>query len=128
MIELKAAENTLRYEGRQEFAVVDGEKVVGVVELFNYDAADMRAEVGLFIEETSRGKGYGKAALVLLLQYCKETLRLHQVVCDVTVDNAASLHLFESLGFSRCGILKEWTATPDGWMDAVRMQVLSFKF
>lgn len=123
-ITLKITENTLRRTGRQEFAVVDGDEVVGVVELFNYDAVDMRAEVGVFIKETERRKGYGKAALEELLRYCKETLRLHQVVCDVAVDNAASMHLFESLGFALCGILKEWTATPDGWTDAVRMQLL----
>ena len=124
MTELKIAEHTLRRDGRQEFAVVDGDVVVGVVDLFNYDAADMRAEVGVFIKETERGKGYGRAALAELLKYCKETLLLHQVVCDVAIDNNASLRMFESLGFSPCGTLKEWTATPHGWTDAVRMQRL----
>ena len=123
-VTLNIKENTLRKEGRQEYAVVRGEEVVGVVELFNYDPVDMRAEVGLFIKETERGKGYGKAALAELLRHCKETLRLHQVVCDVAVDNLASLRLFERMGFTRCGILKEWTATPQGWTDAVRLQAI----
>lgn len=119
---LKIEENTLRRTGRQEFAVACGDEIVGVVELQNYDAVDMRAELGIFIEESHRGKGYGKAAIEELMRHCKEVLMMHQVVCDIAEDNSASLRLFESLGFTRCGILKEWTATPDGWRDTVRMQ------
>lgn len=102
--------------------MVCGDEIVGVVELQNHDAVDMRAEIGIYIEERYRGKGYGRAAIEELMKYCKEVLGLHQVVCDVAVGNTASLRLFESLGFAPCGTLKEWTATPDGWCDAVRMQ------
>lgn len=116
--------STLRRAGRQEFAIVSGDEVVGVVELFNYDAADARAETGIFVEASLRGKGIGKSAMAQLLDHCRDTLSLHQVVCDVAVDNTASLHLFESLGFTRCGLLREWTATPHGWTDAIRLQKL----
>lgn len=122
MVELKIAENTLHHSGRQEYALVCGEEVVGVVDLFNYDAADQRAEFGLFINPQKRGQGFGRASAVALLDYCREVLKLHQLVCDIAVDNQASLSLFDSVGFTRCGILKEWTSSPQGWTDAVRMQ------
>lgn len=122
MVELKIAENTLHHSGRQEYALVCGDEVVGVVDLFNYDAADQRAEFGLFIDPSKRGQGYGRVSAVALLDYCREVLKLHQLVCDIAVDNQASLSLFDSVGFTRCGILKEWTSSPQGWTDAVRMQ------
>ncbi len=123
IVVLKIAENTLRETGRQEFAVTCHESLpVGIVELFNYDRVDQRAEVAVFIEASHRAKGYGKAALEELIGYCRDVLQLHQLVCDVAVDNTASRHLFESLGFAQCGLLKEWTATPYGWSDALRMQ------
>lgn len=129
----------MRQDGRQEFAVTvgnhsgqrpraltnepdDGQKTIGIVELFNYDKVDMRAEIGIFIDESCRGNGYGKAAVTELLNHCRDVLRLHQVVCDIAAGNTASLRLFESLGFERCGLMREWTATPNGWTDAVRMQ------
>lgn len=122
MVELKIAENTLHHNGRQEYALVCDEEVVGVVDLFNYDAADQRAEFGLFIDPQKRGQGFGRASAIALLDYCREVLKLHQLVCDIAVDNQASLSLFDSVGFTRCGILKEWTSSPQGWTDAVRMQ------
>lgn len=122
ILTLKIEENTLRQSGQQEFAVAVGDEIVGVVNLQNYDPVDMRAEIGLYIEATHRGKGYGKAAIVELMKYCKEVLNMHQIVCDIAEDNIPSLHLFESLSFTPCGILKDWTATPKGWCDAVRMQ------
>lgn len=122
MVELKIAENTLHHSGRQEYALVCGDEVVGVVDLFNYDAADQRAEFGLFIDPQKRDQGFGRASAIALLDYCREVLKLHQLVCDIAVDNQASLSLFDSVGFTRCGILKEWTSSPQGWTDAVRMQ------
>lgn len=122
MIELEITENTLHHSGRQEYALVCGEDVVGVIDLFNYDAADQRAEFGMFIDPSKRGMGYGFASATALLDYSRNTLHLHQLVCDIAIDNQASLNLFDKVGFTRCGILKDWTATPQGWADAIRMQ------
>lgn len=122
MISLQIQQNTLHKTHRQEYAIVADGKVVGLIELFNYDEVDMRAEVGIYIEENHRGKGYGKATIKELMKYCKEVLQMHQVVCDIAEDNTPSLRLFESQGFTPCGILKDWTVTPNGWQNAVRLQ------
>jgi len=122
MISLQIQQNTLHKTHRQEYAIVADGKVVGLIELFNYDEVDMRAEVGIYIEESHRGKGYGRATIEELMKYCKEVLQMHQVVCDIAEDNTPSLRLFESQGFTPCGILKDWTATPNGWQNAVRLQ------
>lgn len=124
MVELKAIENTLRQTHRQELYAFVGDEAVGCVGLYAYDPVDMRAEFGLLIHEDYRGRGYGRQVAEALVEYCRETLRLHQIYCDIAVGNAASLALFSKLGFQRCGTFCSWTSTPEGWADAVRLQLI----
>ena len=54
--------------------------------------------------------------------YCRSTLGLHQLWCNVGADNTASLRLFRSAGFAEVGIKREWQRTPDGYADELLMQ------
>ncbi|MEO8933006.1 MAG: GNAT family N-acetyltransferase, partial [Xanthomarina sp.] len=44
----------------------------------------------------------------LLINYCKIHLNLHQLYCNITEDNHASLKLFENHGFHIIGLKKDW--------------------
>ena len=81
---------------------------MGFIDLFDYDEHNNRAGVSIVLVDTYRQKGYGKDALNLLVKYSFDKLFIHQLYCNVLEDNFASICLFESVGFTKVGIKKEW--------------------
>ena len=82
---------------------------IGAVDLFEYDAINRRAGLGILIgKQSDRGKGYGADALEIILQYAKEILALHQLYAHVLEENVASCNLFEKVGFIHTGTRKDW--------------------
>ncbi|MBR0569613.1 GNAT family N-acetyltransferase [Microvirga sp. STS03] len=97
-------------------------QTIGAIDLYDFDPLHRRAGIGIVITEEHRGNGHAADALKLLLNYCRNTLRLHQVYCSVTATNLPSINLFTKSGFEQVGIRKEWFLTPDGWENVVEMQ------
>ena len=86
----------------------DTGELVGIVDLFDFSPANRRAEVGIVIDEVSRGKGYGREALALLCDYAEHVLDLHQLYAYVLEDNASAHRLFASCGFKHAATLPDW--------------------
>ena len=77
-------------------------KPVGAIDLFEYDPIHRRAGIGILIyEQSDRGRGYASDAVETLCRYAHDTLRAHQLWCNVGADNEASLRLFLSRPSSR---------------------------
>ena len=87
---------------------VEDKQLVGIVDLFDFSPADHRAEVGIVIDPTYRGRGYGREALALLCHYAEHVIDLHQLYAYVFEDNALARQLFASCGFSEVATLKDW--------------------
>ena len=87
---------------------VEDNRLVGIIDLFDFSPADHRAEVGIVIDHDSRGRGYGQKALVLLCAYAEHVLDLHQLYAYVHEDNVAARQLFERGGFSLVATLSDW--------------------
>lgn len=90
------------------------ERMAGDVNLFFNDHDDSHfAEVEVMIAEAAhRGKGFGKEAVLLMLQYGVETLGVTKYTAKIGFANSASLGLFAKLGFvevSRCEHFEEVT-------------------
>ena len=84
-------------------------KAIGMIDLFDFDFKNKRAGVGIMVKATEdRKKGYGSEALKLLTNYCKVHLDLHQLYCNISEDNEASLKLFQNQGFKIVGLKKDW--------------------
>lgn len=98
---------------------------VGCIDIYDYDEFNSRAGIGILIDEKYRGMGYAKNATNLLLDYCFNTLLLNQIYVLVLATNIESCLLFESLGFERCGVRKQWCKTADGFIDQIEYQYLS---
>ncbi|WP_242085116.1 GNAT family N-acetyltransferase [Aestuariivivens sediminis] len=82
---------------------------LGLIDIFDFDFKHSRAGVGILIKEiANRANGYGKEALKLLMDYCFIHLGLHQLYCNISEDNEASLKLFTGLGFKKIGLKKDW--------------------
>ncbi len=88
------------------------EKTIGAIDLFDFDPRNRRAGIGILIgDKKSRRNGYASASLNILIPYAFKTLLLHQLYCNISVSNKASLNLFKSNGFKIVGEKKEWLFT-----------------
>lgn len=96
--------------------------MAGAVDLFEFDPQNLRAGVGIMTAPEMRGRGYGADALKALERYCRETLHLHQLWCEVSADNEASIRLFSAAGYEECGRRRDWILTPEGWRDEILLQ------
>lgn len=97
---------------------------VGCIDIYDYDEFNSRAGFGILIDKKYRGKDYAKNAISLLLEYCFNTLLLNQIYALVLETNVNSIKLFESLGFVRCGVKKQWYKTADGFVDQIEYQYI----
>jgi len=81
---------------------------LGFIDLFDFDSHNKHAGVSIVLTEAHRGKGYGKDALSVLMNYSFNDLGLHQLYSNVLEDNSVSIRLFESVGFEKVGLKKKW--------------------
>lgn len=95
---------------------------IGCIDIYDYDALNERAKIGILISKEFRHKGYAASALSLCLKYLFEVLMLHQVYCVIDETNTESQKLFESQGFVLCGQRKDWIKTPKGFIDELEYQ------
>ncbi len=116
-------------DGQVRFMIHDNstDTAVGMVDLFDFDAINRRASVGIFVCRNARGRGVGTHALEAIVRYAGKCLILNQLSAVISSDNQASLALFTKNGFVQSGCLREWYARPDtscGYVDAVICQIL----
>lgn len=100
------------YEVKQLRLVICNTQAVaiGLIDIFDFDIKNRRAGIGVLIKDNqNRGKGIGTEALQLLINYCFTHLDLHQLYCNISEDNTASLRLFKNQGFKEVGLKKDWT-------------------
>ena len=99
---------------------------LGLIDLFDFDFKNKRAGVGLLIKDSvNRGKGYGKEALELLVNYSFYHLALHQLYCNINEENINSVHLFENQGFKKIGVKKNWIYSNGLFKDEFMYQLIN---
>ncbi|MBT8264968.1 MAG: GNAT family N-acetyltransferase [Bacteroidia bacterium] len=99
------------YEVKQLRLVIASydKETLGFIDIFDFDFKNLKAGIGIVIKRSSdRGKGYGTEALQLLIAYCFKKLHLHQLYCNISEENEASLKLFKKEGFEVIGLKKDW--------------------
>ena len=88
-------------------------KVVGCIDLFDFDARNRKAAIGMYIAPEARGKGVGKQAVQQLLDYAFDFLHLRMVYAIISVHNIACSHIYEQMGFTHSSPLANWTLEGD---------------
>lgn len=119
--------NDLHSQQQLRLMICCGNTDIGCIDIFDYDAINERAGIGILIDSSYRQQGYAKEAIQLLIDYLFNNLMLKQVHCSVDELNKGSLQLFKSLGFELCGCRKEWIKTPDGFIDEFLFQLINPK-
>jgi diamine N-acetyltransferase len=100
-------------------------ETIGTVDMFDYDPVHRRAGMGILIaSKENRMKGYASESLSILIRYAFGTLHLHQLYCNVSLDNQASLKLFKKLGFKEIGVKRDWLRYGEGWLDVCLLQLV----
>ena len=106
--------------------LVENDKEIGAIDLFDFDPYHLKVGLGILIAELQdRRNGYAKEAVLLIKEYCFNHLNLHQVYCNILSKNKASIDLFEKSGFTICGTKKDWIKNKEGWLDELMLQSFS---
>ncbi|HXJ99745.1 MAG TPA: GNAT family N-acetyltransferase [Gelidibacter sp.] len=98
---------------------------MGLIDLFDFDFKNRRAGVGILVyEPADRQQGYGSEALQLLIDYSFSHLNLHQLYCNIAEDNPSSIKLFETLGFEKVGVKKDWIYNNNSYKNECLFQLI----
>ncbi len=84
-------------------------KIAGYASLNEYSpkkAYAATAEVSVYVDRDSRGKGYGRTLLGAIIEAAAET-GIHALIARITEGNDISVQLFESFDFTHVGKLRE---------------------
>jgi len=101
-------------------------RTIGTIDLFDFDPYHNRAGVGILIGEKSyRKKGYASQALAQFIKYAFHTLQLHQLYCNIAIDNFESIGLFTKNGFLITGEKKDWLKTTAGYKNEYILQLIN---
>lgn len=79
---------------------------------------------GGYIAPTSIGRGMGRAALGLALADAFDVLALNRVWIEVLSDNERALHLYESVGFTKEALLRQFVWRGERPADVVGLSML----
>lgn len=101
-------------------------KVLGLVDLYDFDPKHKRAGVGIVIvNEDERNKGIGTEALELLTNYAFKVLEMKQLYANILEENNRSIHLFQKLGFTKVGVKRDWISSGGSYKNEVLFQKIN---
>lgn len=125
--------------GRYDWAITSGvrrdgelvsDEMLGEIVLNDLDDDALSANLRLNMLPNYRGRGYGREAIHLVLghAFAADGLGLHRVSLDVLDINPRAQMLYESIGFTVEGRLREVYRDGDRWTDAIVMSILEHEW
>ena len=103
---------------------VDG-RLIGDCGLWDFDITSRHCNLGISIgERDSWGKGYGRDAVRLLVDYAFRHHNLVKVCLTTASDNERAIRAYEAAGFEREGLLRRQAWSNGEYKDIVAMGVL----
>jgi putative acetyltransferase len=106
---------------RRLVAVADG-RIVGMLGLHQGEGRRAHVgEIGLFVHDDFQGRGIGRQLLEACIDLAENWLGLTRIELDVFVDNAPAITLYESCGFEREGIARNFGLRDGQLVDALYM-------
>ncbi len=99
-------------------------EVIGCIDIFDFDAHNERAGLGILIDEKYRNKGWASESLELIINYAFNYLKLHQLYCNILSSNKESLNLFKKKHFSEIGVKRDWVFIESKYHDEILLQLI----
>ena len=103
----------------------DGNSRVGTIDLYDFDPMNLRAGVGILLDQEYRNRGIGTQALLLIRQYAFEFLLLKQLFAYIPKANTYSIKLFAKCNYKQTGILQAWIKHRDAFDDVLLVQLIN---
>jgi RimJ/RimL family protein N-acetyltransferase len=116
-------------QGRYNFTIetLDGMKVGGN-SLAGVDERNGIFGIGMQIDRNQRGKGYGTAAMKILLDYAFNERRLHKYQAFVIEGNVASETMLKKLGCVKEGVIRGTTFHQGRYWDEIHYGLFADEF
>lgn len=107
------------------FAIETDGKYIGSCALFHFDTIAGACELGIGIGDREYwGKGYGRDAVRVLLDYAFRLRNLHKVWLRVNGDNERAIRSYRATGFREEGRLRQHVWSNGKYIDFVYMGIL----
>ncbi|MCQ2313324.1 MAG: GNAT family N-acetyltransferase [Paludibacteraceae bacterium] len=100
-------------DGQLRMVICQEGASVGCIDLYDFDARNRKAGVGIYIAPAFRKQGAASEALKKIEDYAFDFLHLRQVYAFTAVKNADAVHLFEKAGYLPSARLIAWTIESD---------------
>ncbi|MEG0701524.1 MAG: GNAT family N-acetyltransferase [Muribaculaceae bacterium] len=97
---------------------------IGTIDFYDFDPFNNRAAIGILIDESHQGNGYGRQAIEITSRYAAHYIGLRQLLAIIPSKNIHSKHLFEKCGFQCSGTLQAWLKIGNDYNDVEIMQLL----
>jgi len=121
-------EKHIHDQGERRFIVNLGQESIGLVELVDIQQIHRNAEFQIIISPEFQGQGFAKEATRLAIEYSFNVLNLYKLYLLVDVDNASAIHVYESVGFEREGVLKQEYYINGQYRDVIRMAIFRSQY
>jgi [ribosomal protein S5]-alanine N-acetyltransferase len=113
----------IQNEPGHAFAIVDGERIAGVMALSNVVYAALRsANLGYWVAERHGGRGLATRAVGEIVEIAFGQLGLHRIEAGTLVDNVASQRVLEKNGFEQIGLARRYLLIAGEWRDHLLFQ------
>ena len=121
----EAKQLRLIIEKKPESYISQSLAAVGTIDLYDFDAHNSRAAIGIMIDKEYQQRGLATEALSMLCKYAFSFLKLHQLYAFISVKNNPCIKLFKSCGFIEKGTLSDWQQTEEGYEDVLFVSLIS---
>lgn len=100
------------------------DKRAAFLRLNDIDYVNRNACVGLDMFSRFRGKGHGQAFFNLIVEYSFDILNMHRLWLLVKDGNEAARRIYEKVGFTQEGVLKEHLYRDGKYVDYILMGMI----
>lgn len=106
-------------------STVDKDKTIGLISFTNASYLHQRADFGIYLSKEARGKGIGKEATELMLNYGFMSLHFNKIELKVLEKNKKAFNMYKELGFEETAVLKDHFYCNGRFQDVIYMTIYS---
>lgn len=115
-------------ETEMNFRIENEGILIGQAKLTRIRWGNRKAEISILIKKEYQGKGFGREAMLKILDFLFNELNFHRAEAEVIEYNTSSIKMIEKLGFKKEGILREAKFTNKRFWNIYRYGLLKNEF
>lgn len=119
----RKARSTLDASRQVFFIVTRSGEMMGKISLESIDWAAGEGELGIFLDQRSRGKRYGPEAINLLIRLSFTHMGLKRVYLGTSSENVRAQRSFEACGFRHTGLSSRFHPIHGEEVESVKMEI-----